>query len=296
MPSRTITLAIVAFWLITAGWFVARDVWPHVRPGQPPPYTIELADEAMRQVVPVRWTFSRNGKEVGTIRTSLRYHEEDDSFELTAQFPELSLAGVGPVELLAREYEDKVRVSRDGELRAMHTTLKLVMKGFGPELTGRAEVVAEVRHGWLERRFRLEAPGLGTFAPELEPAEPPQGRVLNPTHPVHRITGLRPGQSWRQPVADPRADIIRVVIARLAGGDQAAPVPGAAPEALAARVLSDPRPLKYEGVEHACLVIEYRGDFQGDEFTAHTWVRQSDGLVLLQEVAAHGETLVLQRE
>src|SRR5207248_7144782 len=35
MPSRPFTLAIVAFWLLTAGWFVARDVLPAWRSGDP---------------------------------------------------------------------------------------------------------------------------------------------------------------------------------------------------------------------------------------------------------------------
>ena len=33
MPSRPVTLAIVAFWLLTAGWFVLRDMIPTWRTG-----------------------------------------------------------------------------------------------------------------------------------------------------------------------------------------------------------------------------------------------------------------------
>jgi hypothetical protein len=296
MPSRPLTLAIVVFWLATVGWFFARDVWPHWRPGDPPPYTIELADEALRQMVPVRWTFLRNGTKLGTIRTNLNYNESDDTFELSAFSKELKLAGLGFVEIQAEDYNDLIRVTRDGELRAMTTDVKLVVSGLGPEFVGHAHIEARMRRGRLERQFRLEAPILGTFAPELEPAPPIRGSVLNPTHPINRINGLRPGQHWRQPLNDPRSEIIKLALGRLMNGGPAGSLPETAPVALAAEVLPQPQDLEWEGVAHPCLVIEYRGDLQGDEITARTWVRQSDGLVLRQEVEAHGEKLVLQRE
>jgi hypothetical protein len=296
MPSRTLTLAIVAFWLATVGWFVARDVWPHWRPGEPPPIVIELADEALRQMVPIRWTFLRNWTKVGTIRTSLDYHESDDTFELNAFSQELTLAGVGPVELLARDYDDRIRVTREGELRGMTTDVKLVLKGVGSELSGRARIEAVLRNGWLERRFRLEAGLLGKFEPELEPAEPFRGSVLNPMHPIPRITGLRPGRHWRQPLTDPRSEIVKAALSRWFGNGPAAPAPDAAPAVLLAQVLPEPQTLEWDMLTHSCLIIEYRGDLQGDEFTARTWVRRSDGSVLRQEVEAHGEKLVLQRE
>ena len=49
MPSRPVTLTIIAFWLLTTAWFVAADIVPTRHTGDPPPYTIELADEATHQ-------------------------------------------------------------------------------------------------------------------------------------------------------------------------------------------------------------------------------------------------------
>jgi hypothetical protein len=295
MPSRHLTLAIVAFWLATVGWFVARDVWPHWRPNEPPPFTIELADEA-GSMVPVRWVCLYNGTKFGSVRTSLRYHDADDTFELTAFGQELTLLNLPGVMVQARDFDDRIRITREGELRAMTTDVKLVFQGVGPELTARARLGAEVRGGRLERTFRLDAPVLGTFAPVLEPVPIVRGNVLNPMHPVHRVTGLRPGQHWRQPMTDPRSDIIAVAVARALGGEKAAALPDSAPAALDARVLPELQLLAWEGAEHGCFVIEYRGDLRGDEFTARTWVRQSDGTVLRQQAEAHGDTLVLQRE
>jgi len=56
--------------------------------------------------------------------------------------------------------------------------------------------------------------------------------------------------------------------------------------------LQETRPLTYNGNEHACLVIEFRGE----NMTAHTWVRAGDGLVLRQDATVWGDSLVLERE
>ncbi|HEY1378859.1 MAG TPA: hypothetical protein VGF55_18810 [Gemmataceae bacterium] len=292
MPSRPVTLAIVAFWLLTAGWFVARDVLPHWRTGDPPPFTIEFADEALKNVFQ-RWTALRNGEKIGTIKTGQAYQESDDTFELSAAATQdgLRLAAFGPVTITAREFHDRVRINRDGELRAVATDATLALNGAGPEMVGRFRLSAAVRGGRLERHALFEVPGLVKSEPVLEPTDPPRGRVLNPMHPVPRITGLRPGQEWRQPLIDPRSDLLRAALTQLAGGR----LPGLPdpPTELAARVLPEPEVVSWNSEQHVCYVIEYRG---GEDYVAHTWVRVSDGAVMRQEADAHGETLVLQRE
>jgi hypothetical protein len=291
MPSRTVTLAIVAFWLLTAGWFVSRELAPLWRADEAPPYTIDVADEAMPRVVaPVKWECTLNDRPVGRVSTTLTYRAHDDTFELSATCPKLSLP-VGPVTILAENYDDRVRVTRDGELRAMQTAADLSVRGVGPTLSGRFELAAEVRNGRLERQIRFKVPELGTYSPPLPPGDPPIGRVLNAMHPVPRVSGLRPGQTWRQPLADPRTDILRVVYEQ-AGLDKFVPLPRP-PAALTATVLSEPQPLKRNTSTRRCLVIEYRGD---DDYVARTWVAVADGDVLRQEAGWHGEMLVLQRE
>jgi hypothetical protein len=240
--------------------------------------------------VPTRWTFSINGQKGDALRTVMRYHEADDTFELSGTCPRTTLAKIGDVEVLARDYEDTVRVTANGELRRMHSAVRLVLRGFGPELEARFETNAEVRRGRLERSGVFEAPGLGRTELTLDPTDPPRGSVLNPMHPVPRISGLRPGQEWRQPLTDPRSDILRAVVARALGGQS--PSFAAPPAALLARVLPEPQMMEWNAESHLCLVIEYRGE----EYTARTWVRQTDGMVLRQEADAHGETVVLQRE
>jgi hypothetical protein len=41
-----------------------------------------------------------------------------------------------------------------------------------------------------------------------------------------------------------------------------------------------------------CRIIEY----SGDEASGRTWVRESDGLVLQQEITIDGKNLILERE
>jgi hypothetical protein len=110
-------------------------------------------------------------------------------------------------------------------------------------------------------------------------------------HTVPRILGLRAGQTWRQPLLDPRSEMLRAAI-------EQSPFKGMlslprSPEALTAVVHFDPQALDSDGQPQPCFVIEYQ---EGEDYTARTWVRQSDGSVVRQEAATHGDTLVMQKE
>ncbi|MFO0808090.1 MAG: hypothetical protein U0746_05665 [Gemmataceae bacterium] len=289
MPSRLTMLAILAFWLAATGWFAARDIAPHWRAGDPPPYTIELADEAMRNLLPVRWTLSRNGKPLGVVRTHLRYSAADDNYELSAEAPEIVLLDIVLLKVVASNFRDVVCVSRDGELRATHTYVQL--RATGPlNGTFTASLDAVVARNQLLRRCTLVSPGIGEFSPTLEPIAQVHGSILNPLHPVPRITGLRLGQRWRQPLVAPHGDILRAALAQLPGGDKAAALAEQGPKSLDAEVREGTMP--WNSQTHDCFVIEFRGD----EFLARVWVDKADGLVLRQEADSHGETMRLERE
>lgn len=303
MPSRFVALTIVVFWLAVMGWFVVRDILPHWRTGIAPPFSIELADEAVRQVVPVRWSIVRNDVEVGQLRTTLRPLESGDEYELAAGCTELALVDaslpvIGSVKLTIRNYDDRLRVSRDGELRGMTTSLGLTARvGAGPTTTATAELGADVVRGKLERWFRFRSPALGEFAPALEPGELIRGSVLNPLHPLHRLSGIRPGQHWRQPLVSPHEDIVRAALARLPGAESTARMlEQKNVRWLDAHVRSAGEFLEWSGGETECLVIDYHGDWHGDDYRAQTWIRRADGLVLRQVAESPGQRLVLQRE
>lgn len=303
MPSRFLAIGIVIFWLASTAWFAIRDLAPHWRSDGPPPLSIELADEAVRQVVPIRWKIERNGQPIGTLQTQLRFVENDDSYELSATCSSLTLAElalpiVGPIRVTARKYEDRLRVTRDGELKAMDTNITLTVRlGEQTELELQASLGAEVQRNEMRRHFRVSAPGLGEFQPDLEPTEPIRGSVLNPLHPVHRITGLRPGQRWRQPLVAPHEDIVRAALARMPGAESAAAaLRESGPRWLDAAVRNSTQQLETDRGAVECLLIDYRGEVHGDEFTARTWVAAGDGAVLRQEAESQGQKMVLTRE
>ena len=224
-------------------------------------------------------------------RTWIDYHIEDDTFSLHSEAKNLELnfsflASVR-VPLLSSVY----RVGRNGELRSMNTDLRAsvfsdLLKGDGvnfsaisPEPCADGRFLAD---GWFEG-----GPG-GKQDFKLEPVEmSDRAAVLNPLHPVNRLSNVRPGQRWRMPLMDPLADAVR----RSVPG-----VPGMAESRmriLEAEVLVEPRSLEWNEGEASCLVIEYRSD---GELAARTWVQASDGLVLRQEAMQGGEMLVLYRE
>jgi hypothetical protein len=112
--------------------------------------------------------------------------------------------------------------------------------------------------------------------------------VLLPLHPVNRIAGLSPGQKWQMTVLDPLGDSL----AALKGG-------GGELRILRAHVRDEPAefvaPVTKTGRRRnpvLCLVIDY----EGDDFTASTWVERERGLVMCQEATIGGDRWLMFRE
>ncbi len=291
MPPRYVSLAVVVFWLATMGWLVYRDIWPSLRPGQPPPFAIDLADEAQLHAARIRWVIIKvsDGQEtkIGRARTWVSYRAADDTFELHNETEKLTLGGL-VLSVQMRHMKSMYRVRPDGSLREMTVNLDANVRAALSSLDIKASVAGEVREGQFFAHGVLEAAGWGKHELDLQPVQvSPHGTVLNPLHPVNRITGLQMGQQWRMPLVDPLAD---AVYAQLA---EKLPAFKPGPKFLNATVLDKPQSLVYEGKPVDCLVIEYRGD---DELAAKTWVRRSDGLVLRQEASGFGDRVILQRE
>jgi hypothetical protein len=282
MPSRFLILLIVSFWLATTAWFVTREVAPRWRSDDAPPYVIELADEALKNPVAIKWRLLWNGKDVGQFRMSLQYIEVDDLFELKAVSDRIDL----PLKISARKFVNTLRVNHDGELRGVETNVEMET----PIGDFRGEVRAAVKSGKIERSCKLDSP-VGHIEPTLEPVAYHRGSVLNPMHPVNRVSGLKPGQRFRVPLVDPFGDLL-ATLAQLSPVKSSPATAEPVAQFLYAEVLPQPEFREWDGALQSCLVIEYTGD----DFSGRTWVRASDGLVLRQEAQAHGETLVLQRE
>jgi hypothetical protein len=283
MPPRPFVLAIVLFWLATTGWLFRRDLWPKLRPGQPPPFTIDLSTEAQRQPA-AYWTIYRNETKIGVAETVTRYNERDDTFSFHGRIQRLDL-GIMQMHAMSGVY----RVTREGRLRDVSVQLSVKLLAFPLQMSFRLE--GEVRNDQFYATVELDAPQLGKVELELDPVPvAANGSILNPLHPVNRIVGLRPGQHWRMPLVDPLRDALAAAVEKTLGKSLAGSF---GVRYLDAEVLAKTEPVRWEGSDWPCLVIEYTGD---DGTLARTWVRESDGLVLRQLATLPGERLVLQRD
>jgi hypothetical protein len=283
MPLRHHVAAIVLFWVGMTGWMLYRDVWPWLGPGEPPPFSIDLADEV--QAVDTRWKVIKDDKEKGYAHTNVRYNGRDDTYELNGEFKLWSAgrSGIHAASLADQVINSMYRVNRQGELRGMEASVKVTVL--------KTEVEVVVKGRVEERKFlsHIEVKGLN-YREDLPPVDvSTRGSVLNPLQPLNRLPGLRKGQRWRMPLVDPLADA-------LAAHPLAKTFQGKTPDlrSLDARVLPQVQMLEWghKGAEVPCLVVEY----SGGDVSARTWVRETDGLVLQQEVSQNGDELKLVRD
>jgi hypothetical protein len=300
MPARLYVLAILVFWIGSTAWLFHRELWPRLRTGEPPPFIIDLTTEAQRSAQHTLWTINRGGDKIGTARTSIEYDDTNpkfrDTYRFISEIGRLTPVVVGPLEIGGENLLGMYRVTREGELRETSASGKLKVRGTG--LLGNLGVSADFQMGGevVGRQFIPTENyidfGGNKFDLHLEPVEfTSQGSILNPLHPVNRVAGLRRGQHWQIPLVDPLADSL----AALARKDPALEFLIKKKEGLSmlqAEVLPDTQTLNFREHPVACLVIEYRGN----DMTAHTWVREEDGLVLRQEATLWGEELRLDRQ
>jgi hypothetical protein len=284
MPPRWLSAVIVVFWLGMTGWLAWREYWPRWQTGGPPPYHIDLVDEAQRTKPRTLWVVIEDGRQITRAESWVDYNEKDRSFALLLEFRKQSFSKQAAGGLLPRLRwrESLLRVTLEGSLRELkvradvHCNIPLLSR---EPIDGTLVLAGEVRGEHFFPRYRVEQNGLPLLEGKLSPVEVSyHGSVLVPQHPVNKITGLRPGQSWRMPVVDPfaatfgLADAVRHVNAR---------------------VLPTPQVLEWSTrPPKTCLVIEY----EGEDERAATWVEVGTGLVQRQEAAFAGHRLVLQRD
>jgi hypothetical protein len=292
MPPRFVTVLIVLFWLGTGAWFFQREVWPSLRSGDPPPFVIDLVDEARQ--LPIHWDVFQGDKWVGEAITQIGYDQADDSFRLEGKFQLTGLAAG----LAKSEVKSTYRVTRAGELRQVDAHVELAVPVFVFSVV--ADIGGPVQDGTFLPEGTVTLPGQ-TQKIEFDPV-PLSGRgsVLNPLHPVNRLTGLRPGRTWQIPLFDPLAVL---TAARFEGKNTKDPAMlavmallqghgnGSQFRRLNATVLDGTQSLFWDKHEEVCQVIEYRDGDLG----ARTWVRQKDGTVLQQEANLRGDQIVLKR-
>jgi hypothetical protein len=319
MPPRSVTLAIVAFWLGTTGWLAYHDLWPRLRSAEPPPFTIDLTDEvsvgdvtglrgpgAQFTARAIAWSIKLRGKNIGYAKTWVQRHE-DRTFEMLAELRFDPKLEVGPLEV--KRLTSSYHVTSSGELLGLGVRGRL--KDPSGLLRAFVESLGVVTMKDTEVEVGIEGDVKdGLFKPralfyDTDPTKPPAqallkkelpeaflklhpvpisegGTVLNTMQPLHRLVGLREGQTWRVPRIDP----LEAVLATLNLGG--------APRTryLDAHVSADT--LSWDRRDEPCWRIDY--DEPGRPDAARTWVRRRDGLVLQQEARHEGTEMVLRRD
>jgi hypothetical protein len=285
MPSRPVSLVILALWLAALGWLFVREVRPKLGADEPPPFTIDLADEVRAQPT-LSWIASLNGQDAYHVKTRIEYVEPTDTYELHADYAPWAFRRMGanasplPFKSFNSTFHIGRRGDRDWELRKLTVDATLVLDQREEPITANVRLEGLVSNGQFRARLEAKTSDGRELEWNLDPV-PTSGRgsVYLPLHPVGKITGLQPGQKWTVPLVDADA------LARALGQSGAERV-------LQARVLDEPAMLHWENKDHLCLVIDY----QGEDFRGKTWVRQEDGLVLRQEAVLGENHWELNRE
>jgi hypothetical protein len=300
VPSRLGVAVILLFWLAVSAYVVRREVIPRYFADTPPHIDFVLVDEL--STTPASWSVYRDDAKVGSMTSRIEHIPADDTFRFTTKYHGLKF-DVLKITLGVPSAETVLRVGRDGRLREQNMTGKFEA-GFGPA-TGAAEVEvrSRVENDHLVGRVKLNVPGLLSkpIDEELDPVPVPDGQVLNPLMPVDRLAGVTPGRRWAIRQTDPLRDSLQLVARRVlkqqmpgAGGESKLFDGFAGSPELLAEVLPEPEYIAREGLPVACWVIRYES--ADKQLSAKTYVRQTDGQVLRQEAAGHGEKWRFDRD
>jgi hypothetical protein len=263
---------------------------------------IDLGDEITSQFSgPNRrsdalWEIQRNDEGIGYAESRLRYVKENDSFEMETRIKKLNLKGFVRVEIT--EMISAYQVNRHGELLGLRLSGRMTLHLLGLVLSGSMDLTGEVKDGKLYRAGVLDLPGLGKIQPKFDVIEAPRGSFLNPMHPVPKVR-VRPGHRWRMPILDPLSDALEPILQAIV--EQVRPeqpidlkkLLPARPSFLDAEVLSELVTTDYYKYKEkvTCYVIEFRSEGR----IARTYVRETDGAVMRQEVFSQGEKIALVR-
>lgn len=272
MPPRLFVALILVFWASTTSWLFYREIWPRLRAGEAPPFSIDLTDEVGANVI--SWKVQQKGTHIGDGISWVK-RLPDRTFELNS---ELKFLRFDLFLFRVRKVAWAYRVTPEGKLVGLTGKVRFRARGDeDPRLFQDEEisVKAPVKEGQLEPTLYLnERP--------IYEAEPFQlshtGSVLNPMGMVNKIEGLKDGQSWTVPLLD-------AMPVGLPGKDLLVPQ-------VYAHVSTDflHWPIDQPVV---CFRIDYSKPGEGN--IATTWVRRRDNVVLKQEARLHGIDIALIR-
>jgi hypothetical protein len=313
MPSRSVTLVIVAFWLGTTFWLLKREIIPRFESGLPPRFAFALTDDSdivaditktriremgltegtKAKLRETRWTVRRvsgtdeeNALTFTATTTVVHYdRQKEDEFDLVALLDtargkpalDTELFRLGRLETAYQVRRDPI--SRYGTMLGLKVSVSFRTGALAPVLGDqKGEVVGEAKDDvcrlrWKRRNNQERASG------ELEVPLTEGEMIFLPQHPLERMRGLWAGRRWGMYLLDPT--------------DRAA---SAEPRLVwvLAEVREDMEELAWSGQDRRCRVIDYAGD-HGD-IKGSIWVDVENDRVLRMMARLHDETWNITRE
>jgi hypothetical protein len=297
MPSRWISLGIIGLWLITTGWMAVREWIPWII-AEDYPFEVELADEAAPQHA--LWSLWQNDQRIGEATTTLQFRK-DDTIEwvstlarLTQQFQVASFKLKAEVP----QFYNTMRLNRRGELLSIDSHGEIVLS-LGFKIQAKVELKGLVKEGKLSGKVNIES-SLGNFETEFQPVPMPRKSVFTPLMPLNKLTGVRPGRTWRMSRFDPLSQAITEIMQQQlksamdkgAGGVISLPGLPKGGEEILAEVLPGTETIEWNTKTYRCRVIQYRSE----GIDAKTWVSVDDDHVIRQQASQGGMNFFLQRE
>ncbi len=274
MPPRLLTAAIILAWLATTSMLIYRELAPRFQAGEPPPFTIPLTAEVGSETV--NWHVLHKDEKLGSGQTKISM-KPGRTFELSAQFTLQKLKILMDWENI--RITGVYRVTEDGRLLSAEGKVKIA-RPLQVEIAYESEIRERMLHPKFSVRFLEQV-----VSPALKPIPVGEsGSVLNPMHLVHRISGLRAGQSWAIPLMDP----LRAAPTAI-GEDLPFKLP-VVNQVYATVTTAD---LSWHGQTVPCFKIDYAKPHERP--LAATWVRRRDDAVLQQWASFEGMEYTLQR-
>ena len=134
MPPRWVSAAIIVGWIASVVWLFRLEIWPSLEPGAPPPFTIDLVEEAQTSKLPISWRVTQNGNYTLNAKTSVEHRVKENDFTLRAVFtppPFLNAADKQAAEaekISIRHMSSAYRVTPEGQLLDLKITMNFVYR------------------------------------------------------------------------------------------------------------------------------------------------------------------------
>ena len=273
MPPRLISVMIVMLFIVANTSLFYTEILPRIRSGLPPSFNVDLADEAGNLRPVVNWKVLVRGEEFLKLRTGVTLVDnQEDEFWLWAEYSQPTNAGLKPARdfLGLKLMRNEFRVHRDGDMLGLQAKVQIEsLRGSDFPLT--LEISGEVSNGLLRPEVKVDS-RLGERTFKLESMDVPvSGSVFQPFLPVHRILGLYPGRTWKQPFFDPLSLAFSSGVAQ-GGLDQGT-------GSVIAKVRNDIVDVMWGGKKIPCIIIDYTGS----DLESTVWVGVQNGMVIRQK-------------